>query len=311
MKHPLDILVLAGGPDRERPVSLKSGAQVAAALRAAGHRVAEADAGPNDLSAAQRFNDNFRGGGVVFPAMHGAWGEGGPLQAELERIGVKFVGCRPAAAALCMDKLATKDALAAAGVPTMEYERVGREALPTLRPPVVLKAAREGSSFGLHICRTEEEVKRAHDALTREYDAVLAERFVDGPEVTVGVLQLDPQAPPVALPLIRIEPATEYYDYEAKYARDDTRYLFGADTQLSSEVIARAQAVSLRAFEALGCRHLARVDLMVDGSGPLVMEVNTMPGFTDHSLLPMAAREHGLAMPALVDALVRAAAESG
>jgi len=308
MNESLDILVLAGGPDRERVVSLKSGAQVAGALREAGHRVVEADAGPKDVSAIHAFHDRFPDG-VVFPVMHGAWGEGGALQHALAAAGVAFVGCREAAARLCMNKLATNRALRAAGVETIACEQVTSAALPAqIQPPLVMKAACEGSSFGLHICHDEDAVRKAHQELTTTYDTVMAEQFIAGPEVTVGVLQVDPSQPPVALPLIRIVPATEYYDFDAKYERDDTQYLFGEATGLSRGVIERAQAMAVRVFASLGCRHLARVDLMVDGEQPRVMEVNTMPGFTDHSLLPMAARASGMTFAQLVDQLVRAAA---
>jgi len=310
MSDALDVLVLRGGPDREREVSLMSGAEVAGALREAGHRVTEADAGPAPgmMADVERFVAEHGRRGVVFPAMHGAWGEGGPLQRELERMGARYVGCGPEAAERCMDKLAAKDALVAAGLATIPYERITPNALPSpeiMQGGVVMKAALEGSSIGLHICKTLKEVERAHAELTDGYDNVIAERYIKGPEATVGVLEMEGKAR--SLPLIQIVPATDYYDYEAKYTRDDTRYLFAEESTISPEAIARAEALAVKAFRAMGCRQLSRVDVMFDGDEPLFMEANTMPGFTTHSLLPMAARRAGVELVELVDRLVRTA----
>ncbi len=300
----LKVMVLAGGPDRERPVSLASGAQVTEAVRAAGHDVVQRDILPDDLSAL----DEFAAGGfdAMFPILHGAWGEGGGLQTILDARGVAYVGSRHIAAALCMDKQQTKVALARHHLPTPDFELAPAGAAATelkIKPPLVLKPLREGSSIDLFICATTEEAQAALAKLADRYEQVLVERYVKGAEMTVGVLGDGDDA--TALPPIHIVPATAYYDYDAKYERDDTRYLFGDQPET---VEAKLRLLAVQAHRTLGCRHLSRVDFMVDASaGPQVIEVNTLPGFTTHSLLPMAAAKAGLPMPRLVDRLVRMA----
>lgn len=334
-KSPLNILVLRGGPDRERPVSLQSGAQVAQALRDAGHTVYERDIMPDDLSAI----DDAKGLGVqvVFPVLHGPWGEGGALQAILEDSGLAYVGCREAAARLCMDKWATKQALQEAGLPTAEAELIERGQKRKLPAPCVVKALDEGSSFALSICHSEEEADAAVEALFNDHDRLMVERFVAGKELTVGVVEglelgedsrwhgrpareasqksLPTGGTPVppadqrsitALPPIHIVPAVAFYDYEAKYTREDTKYLFEID--LPSACLKQITDSAVDAFRRLGCRHLARIDFMVDDQlHPYILEANTMPGFTSHSLVPKAAKHLGLAFPDLCDHLVRLA----
>lgn len=301
----MKVLVLMGGPDRERPVSLQSGAQVAAALREAGHEVLKHDAGPGDLSALAAFSE--WGGDVVFPVLHGKWGEGGGVQRILEQRRMAFVGCRAEAAALCMDKDRTKQVLRKRGLPTPTSEVVGAAERIHLSPPLVLKAVDEGSSFGLAICPDAAAVERAQRELGASFDRLLAEQFVRGKEITVGVIAgaVD-EARLTALPPIHIVPATSYYDYEAKYNRDDTQYRF--DIDLPADVLQQVSELGLAACQALGVRHMSRVDFIVDEANqPWILEVNTIPGFTTHSLLPMAARRAGLELPALVDRLVRLA----
>jgi D-alanine-D-alanine ligase len=317
-------MVLAGGPDRERPVSLKSGAAVAAALRQAGHEVLERDILPDNLAALDEF-DRWKGQ-VVFPALHGQWSEGGGLQAILDGRGVHYVGCRAAAARLCMDKLQTKTLLQDRGLPTPRWQVLTSGKHCELTPPLVLKPPCEGSSIDVAICRDALQVGQARARLQIQHEQLLAEAFVAGKEMTVGVLETPPGAPGIpgtpglpgqarlqALPPIQILPATEFYDYQAKYDRDDTRYLLDpAAIGLSTEVYDQLGILAMATHQALGCRHMSRVDIMVDeNSQPWVLEVNTIPGFTSHSLLPMAAAHSGLPMPALVDRLVRLAAGNG
>jgi len=318
----LNVLVLRGGPDRERPVSLKSGAQVAAALRDAGHRVREADILPDDLSAL----DGFAAwpGDVVFPVLHGRWGEGGALQRILAQRNLAFVGSAAPAAELCIDKHLTKLALAQHDIATPAFELLGPGRRPTLTPPVVVKVPDEGSSFGLAICHDQPALDHAIADLRQFAPSLLVEQFVKGDELTVGIVAGDPtpgvpDPGPVALPPIHIVPATAFYDYDAKYDRDDTQYRFdlprkspprdGAPAEALADTL---QAIAIQAYQALGCRHLARIDFMLDAAGkPWCIEVNTMPGFTTHSLLPMAARHAGLDMPQLTDRLARLAAAGG
>lgn len=299
----LKVLVLAGGPDRERPVSIKSGASVAAGLRTAGHEVILGDVLPNDLSVFDDFDE--WGGQVIFPVLHGPWGEGGPLQTLLETKGYRFVGTRSAAAATCMDKPETKRVLQDKGLPTPDFQVIGHETALDLAPPLVLKPPAEGSSIDLLICRTGEQVEHARRVLEKKHRLLLAEQYVLGAELTVGVL--DGPNGPEALPTIHIIPAAEFYDFDAKYERHDTQYRFEID--LPADLLARVRELAIETHTALDCKHLSRVDFIADGAAgkAFILEVNTMPGFTDHSLLPKAASQAGLSMPNLCDRLVRQA----
>lgn len=303
---PLDVLVLMGGPDRERDVSLKSGQAVSNALREAGHRVAtHITAGEGDLAPLDAFLQAHPQG-IVFPALHGRWGEGGELQWQLTRRNARFVGCATEAAARCMDKAAAKAVLVDAGLPTPGSEMLTPGQKRGRPAPVVVKAVDEGSSIGLEICPSDAQADAAITKLHADYPELLVEDFIQGREITVGVIE-DPSAPGGlrTLPPIHIVPAVAFYDYEAKYLRNDTEYLF--ETGLPPAVLAEMARISARAFRALGCRHLARMDFIVDERGPWFIEANTMPGFTDHSLLPKAAAKAGLTFPQLADHLVRLA----
>lgn len=308
------VMTLAGGPDRERPVSLQSGANVTQALRDAGHDVITGDITPDNLAMLDEFT-RWKGD-LIFPVLHGRWGEGGGLQAILDQRKLRYVGSRAKAASLCMDKHETKKVLAAQKLPTPAYEYLQRGQKRTLELPVVIKASNEGSSIDLAICHTKEDYRRAMDRLRTRHDALLVEQFIAGKELTVGVIALDAQGQSLpglahdnqhqALPAIHIVPATTFYDYKAKYSREDTQYRF--DIDLPAPTLRLVGQLAMQAHELLGCRHLSRVDFIVDANNqPWMLEVNTIPGFTSHSLLPMAARQAGLDFPALVDHLVQAA----
>jgi D-alanine-D-alanine ligase len=296
------VLVLGGGPDAERPVSLESAANIAAALRASGRwEIIEQTIDRISLDDLARMP-----GDVVFPALHGSFGEGGPLQDLMEADGRPYIGCRPQAARLAMDKMATKLAAARAGVPTAPacILNINDEASP-LALPVVMKPVHEGSSVGLHICRDQAQWEKARaevaaDVGARPGRAYLVERYISGMELTVGLLAGEP------LPIVHIAAASGVYDYEAKYTREDTRYHF--DSALPAGMDASLKSHAQRLAEAIGVRHLARVDFILDGSGtPWLLEINTMPGGTSHSLLPMAARHSGIEMPELCSRLVEMA----
>lgn len=313
----LKVMTLAGGPDRERPVSLNSGHNVTQALIEAGHEVITGDILPDDLSMLDQFE--AWQGDVIFPVLHGSWGEGGGLQAILDQRRFRYVGSRTDAAIRCMDKHLTKDVLTQQNIPTPAYEYLARGQQRSLKLPVVIKAPREGSSIDLAICHTQEDYDQALRNLQDRHEHLLVEQFIAGKELTVGIIPVGPEGKadggnPVlhgyqALPAIHIVPATTYYDYQAKYTREDTQYRF--DIDLPAEVLVRVRQLALQAHQALDCRHLSRVDFIVDAQHrPWILEANTIPGFTGHSLLPMAARQAGLSMPALVDRLVQAAMKS-
>ncbi len=291
------VLVLGGGPDAEHAVSLESAASVAAALRKAGHEVHSVtiqSLTPSELEELP--------GEVIFPVLHGRWGEGGGLQRLLEATARPFVGCGALAGGLAMDKMATKLLASMAGVPTAEACLVRPEQgwLP-LRPPVVIKPVLEGSSVGLHVCQSESEADAALVTIDPACGPWMAERFIRGRELTVGLLASE-QGELESLPIVEIVSASSTYDYAAKYERDDTRYVVAPEFAPGVEAMARERA--LRIAAALGVRHLARVDFLLDAESALwLLEVNTMPGFTSHSLLPMAASAAGLTLPEVVSRL--------
>ncbi len=292
---PVKVLLLQGGPDAEHEVSLNSGRQVSAALRRAGLEVHDQTVGKLDQADLAALP-----GDVIFPVLHGPWGEGGPLQELLVADGRPFVGCLPHAARLAMDKPASKAAVASAGVPTPACQVLGPGETLAIAPPLVLKPCDEGSSVDLRVCRTRAEAEAALAELRGRRPRLMAEAFIQGAEVTAGILDGE------VLPLIEIRPRGGLYDYEAKYLRDDTKYLL--DPSLAPGVTDAIRDHALRVWRCLGLRDLARVDFMVDGRGPWFLEANTMPGMTDHSLVPKAAAHAGVPMETLVRRLVEHAA---
>lgn len=296
----LRITVLRGGPSAEREVSLASGAAVAAALRRRGHTVFEADIDADHLEALDQPAD------VVFPVLHGRFGEDGALQQILESRGLRFVGSGAKASAAAMNKLAAKRLAASAGINTPVFQVVSPEeseaASPALPLPVIVKPIAEGSSVATTVVRQAGDFLAAVRRVTENFGPALVEQFIVGDELTVGIL-FDRAMPPIC-----IRPRSGFYDYHAKYRATDTEYLF--DAGHPPAVLAEAQRLSLRVFECLGCRHLGRVDWMVQADGTLwFLEVNTLPGFTDHSLLPKAAAHVGIGFDELCERLALAAAE--
>ncbi|MBT4767240.1 MAG: D-alanine--D-alanine ligase [Phycisphaerae bacterium] len=288
------IAVLMGGPDAERPVSIKSGHAVAKALTASGWSVAEhiidRITGP-ELAALS--------GSIVFPVLHGPWGEGGDLQILLESDGRPYVGSPPKAAATCMDKDRTKTIAASLGIATPDWALLRQPEPCPLRPPVVIKPHADGSSIDLYLCDTQNEADAAVTTVIESHGAALVERQITGREMTVGIVNGQ------ALPLIEIVPACGVYDFAAKYDRDDTQYL--VNPSVNQDAAATMVEAALTLCQEVGARDIARVDFLLDENGPWLLEVNTMPGFTSHSLLPMAASAHGWDMPRLCDRLAHAA----
>ena len=298
------VTVLMGGPDAERAVSLDSGGRVAEALATFDDlQVTPRTIDRPDAAELSAMLDEDRAE-VVFPVLHGPWGEGGPLQRLLESTGHPFVGADAEAAARAMDKLASKRIAVAAGVPTPPAAEVvpGRPIeLPT---PFVVKPVDEGSSVGVRFVTDPAGAEDAVTSLHETHARLMAESFVEGRELTVGILDGR------TLPIVEIVPATAFYDYEAKYERDDTRYEIAPTLPEGiAESLARH---SLEIHRAMGIRHLSRVDWLLgeddDGTPrPWFLEVNTMPGMTSHSLVPMAAAAIGMGFAALCRSLVEVA----
>jgi D-alanine-D-alanine ligase len=281
------VAVLLGGKSAEREVSLKSGSMVLKALQSRGVDAHPFDPGERGLDelAKQRFER-------AFIALHGRFGEDGTVQGVLEWLGIPYTGSGVLASALAMDKLRTKRIWQAEKLPTPPYAVLTKDAdlravAKRLGLPLMVKPACEGSSIGMSKVRSAGALDEAY-ALAANYDRiVLAEKFIEGTELTVGILGEQ------ALPIIKLETPRDFYDYQAKYVADDTRYLIPCG--LSPRKERALQALCLSAFRTLGCAGWGRVDLMLDRRGrPYLLEVNTAPGMTDHSLVPMAARAVGI-----------------
>ena len=287
------VAVLKGGISAEREVSLESGAAIAAGLRTAGYDVTEIDVISSDFTVPA-------GVDAVFIALHGTFGEDGGAQARLEVLGIPYVGAGVEASRIAFDKLLTEQCLMAAGVPVPDSEVLRAGQSRTLSLPVVVKPPREGSSVGCHLVFNASEWDAAFaEALTHDAE-VMVQQFIPGREFTVGIVNGQ------VLPVVEIVPAGEWYDYAAKYQADTTRYVVPAE--LSSEKTEEMQNVAMKTFEALGARGFGRVDFRMTPSGDLfVLELNTIPGFTSHSLLPKAAAAAGIEFPELCDRIMRTA----
>ncbi len=292
----LDVTVLAGGPSVEREVSLESGKMVRDALKRLDHHAIMLDIREDDLTALSVPAD------VVFIALHGTFGEDGTLQRTLEERNIAYTGSDAGASALAMDKVNTKTRLIEREIPTPLFDLVkaGRVAqcAEERELPAVVKPRASGSSVDTFIARDRSALAAALETVVSRYGSALVERYIDGPELTVGILD------GAALPVCQIRTKREFYDYDAKYVDDDTEYLF--DIDLPGELLARVQELSVRANDAIGCRDFARVDWMIDGEtlDPYLIEINTIPGFTSHSLLPKSAAQVGVSFDDLCQRVV-------
>jgi D-alanine-D-alanine ligase len=290
----LRVAVLKGGSSLERTVSLRSGARVEDALQRLGHDVVGLDVGADfvDRLTSERPD-------AAFVALHGRGGEDGTVQELLELVGVPYTASGPGACVRCWDKVVTKYALLDAGIPTPEFysfsqaafEELGAaKALPAIEGrlefPIVVKPASGGSALGIKFARAASDVPGALVAALSYDTKVLLERFVDGRDLAVSVLDGE------ALPVVEAIPTGDSYDFEARYEIGATRFACPAD--LPGDIAARAQELALATWRVLGCSGFARVDLMLDGDELFVLEANAIPGLTDTSLLPLAADAAGI-----------------
>ena len=291
------VAVLFGGRSAEREISIRSGTGVLAALRRQG-----VDA--HAFDPAERPMDDLRREGFerAFIALHGRYGEDGTVQGALELLGIPYTGSGVMASAIAMDKVRTKQIWIAQGLPTPEYRTISansewNELASALGLPLIVKPAHEGSTLGLSKVTSVAQLPAAY-ALAAGYDvSVLAERFIAGRELTVPLLGEGATAR--ALPVIEIRAPEGNYDYQNKYFTDDTKYLCPAP--LSDEVTREVQALVVAAYRALRCSGWGRADLMLDSENrPWLLEMNTSPGMTDHSLVPMSARAEGVSYDELV-----------
>jgi len=301
------VAVVYGGPSEEHEISLESGAAVADALEAEGWPVRR-------LVIDERVDPFVEGireaGEIVFLALHGRYGEDGTVQETLDRAGVAYTGSGPAASRAAMDKPTSKRKFQAEGVNTPKYhiakENSAARTRAALREaglgaPLVVKPVASGSSIGVTIVREEAGLVAALEEARKYGDEVLVESLVEGREFTVGVLEEE------ALPVVELLPAGEFYDYSAKYEDAGTRYVCPAE--LGAAERDAMKEMGLAAFRALGARDFGRADVMLTADGrPSVLEVNTIPGFTSHSLLPRAAAAAGVTFGELVGRIARLAA---
>ena len=287
------VAVLMGGRSAEREVSLMSGNGVLAALRSKGVDAHAFDPAERDLDELKR-----EGFARCFIALHGRFGEDGTVQGALELLGIPYTGSGVLASALGMDKWRTKLVWQAANLPIPAYTLLDEQSdwdavVRQLGLPLFVKPANEGSSVGISKVKAAGELRGAYQAAAKHDKLVIAESFIGGGEYTVAILGEQ------TLPVIKIEPASEFYDYEAKYFRDDTRYL--CPCGLDAEKEAEMQRLAKQAFALIGGQGWGRVDFLMDEAGkPYLLEVNTSPGMTDHSLVPMAARQAGISFEQLV-----------
>ena len=297
------VAVLRGGIGSERQVSLESGRCVAEALVAGGVEVITSDIRPDDLAVLDRSDID-----VFFLALHGEFGEDGRLQQILEDRGRAYTGCGSAASRLAFDKVATKRLFAAAGVkvaPTVEFAQGAdlhqvESQLHDLGERFVVKPIRQGSSVGVYVVDGPQATVASAQKVCEQFGDCMIEPFITGPEITVGVLGRE------TLPIIEIRSKTGFYDYQAKYVDEQTEYLF--DTVQDADLRSRISEAALACFDALGCRDFARVDFILTEEGlAYALEINTIPGFTTHSLLPKAACRAGISMSELCVRIVRAA----
>lgn len=294
------VAVLMGGFSSEREVSLNSGAAIVAALQSRG-----IDAHPFDPKAQDVVQLKALGFQTAFNTLHGTYGEDGTVQGLLEALGVPYTGCGVMASAIGMDKYRTKLVWQGLGLPVPEFAvlhdnsdfaAIERE----LGLPLFVKPAVEGSSVGVVKVKEAGSLKAAYQSVKHLHGEILAERFIGGGEYTCAVLNGQ------ALPSIHIIPATEFYDYEAKYNRDDTVYQCPSDLNEADEALMRS--LSVRAFAAIGGQGWGRVDFLKDTDGKLyLLEVNTLPGMTGHSLVPKAAAQSGLSFADLCVEILKTA----
>lgn len=302
--------VLMGGPSTEREVSLNTGRAILGALREKGYDAVGIDLDP------PRFLEQLRENGVtfVFNAIHGKFGEDGALQGALDLLGIPYTGSGVLASALAMDKSISKRLFQAAGIPTPRAEFYTKsdakrnlpvEIMQKFSLPLVVKAAAQGSSIGVVIVEEESQVQAAVAEAFRYSDCIVVENFIKGTELTVAILGGEPLE---VLPIIEIVPRSGRYDYHSKYTKGTTEYIIPA--RINDNAAERVRQAAVAAFNLLGCRGVARVDIMLDDeNNPYVLEVNTVPGMTATSLVPKAAAAAGISFADLCERILLLAKE--
>lgn len=299
MRNGLRIGVLMGGPSSERDISLKSGKAVYQALKQQGLEVVPLDIrkkAPYPFLKKAKIS-------CAFIALHGKFGEDGKIQRILESLDIPYTGSGVMASSLCLDKIASRRIFKQYNIPVPEYDILKRSSWKkhlsglNLKFPVVVKPSSQGSSIGVTFVERPEKLTRAVKCALKYDDAVIIEGFIKGREITVGILNERP------LPVVEIVPKRRFFDFQAKYVKGKSDYVVPA--KLAPRDYRKAQRFGLLAHQALGCRVFSRVDMMLGKSGPVVLEVNSIPGLTATSLLPMAACAQGISFAQLCLKIVR------
>ena len=286
------VLVLMGGWSNERDISLISGKYVFESLKNSGIDVSQLDLKKDNLQSIKEINPER-----VFIVLHGKGGEDGEIQKYLESLGIPYTGSKSLSSKLCMNKRHTKEALLSENILTPRFERITRENISKIQNnfkyPFIVKPSAEGSSIGVYIVGNKEEYYSAIEENKKISDDYIVEEYIEGTEYTVGIINSS------ALPVIKLIPPGKFYDFDAKYNSENMQYI--CPSGLENNIETNLKNISLKAFEILGCKGWGRVDLIIDNEKrPWVIELNTVPGMTSHSLVPMAAKEEGVNFNQLV-----------
>ena len=296
----LKIGILMGGASAEHEVSLASGAEILKHIETSKYIPQKLLIRKNGKFAFTQ--KDLENQDLIFIALHGESGENGAIQGYLEMLGIPYTGSSVLASAIGMDKHLCKRIWADAGLPTVLHTIVKSiSECTTHKLPFVLKPRNQGSSVGVTIVRSKNQISKAYKDASQFKSDVMLEPYIDGPELTVGVIGENPDKLK-ALPIIHIIPATEFYDYEAKYIRDDTQYVVPAD--IPNSATKKVQELAVEACRTIGVKGMSRVDIMMNKNNPLLLEINTIPGFTSHSLLPKAAQADGIEFGKLIDLII-------
>jgi D-alanine-D-alanine ligase len=291
--------VLMGGTSAEREISLNSGKAVYQALKAEGLNVIPIDIRSNSLRKIKQAKIS-----VAFIALHGKFGEDGTIQRLLETLRIPYTGSGVMASYLCLDKIASRRIFKHYNIPVPEFQTFHRQSKDylqrlNLKFPLVVKPSSQGSSIGITFVDDASKLKQALNAAFKYDDTVLAEKYIPGREITVGILEGK------ALPVVEIVPKKRFFDFEAKYEKGKSEYVVPA--RLAKKQYKKAQQIGLIAHGALGCRGFSRVDMILHKDIPFALEVNSIPGLTSTSLLPMAARAIGIPFPKLCLKIIQSA----
>ncbi|HOK34381.1 MAG TPA: D-alanine--D-alanine ligase [Fervidobacterium sp.] len=295
----MKIAVLMGGISKEREISLRSGKRIAQALRNFGHNVDEIDVSYDTIYEIGKLK-NYD---VLFNILHGTFGEDGRMQAILDAISVPYTGSGVETSVIAFDKylcsLLVNDLV---DIPTymLISKDTYQEFIKDIEFPCVIKPRREGSSIGIHICHSIDELESALKMEFDRYNELIAQKYIKGTEVTISVIDIDSN--PTVLPILELRPKKEFYDYEAKYTDGLTEFIIPA--QIGEKMTRKIEKIALDIYKKLGCRHFARIDGIISNDRFYFLEVNTLPGMTDLSDLPMSAKAYGMAFEELVNNIV-------